>query len=55
MAAGLGVLRLPPAVFWATTPRELAAALRALAGSAPHVSPPSRGDLDRLMRLFPDA
>ena len=28
MAAGLGTLRLPPAVFWAMTPKELAAALR---------------------------
>ena len=27
MAAGLGLLRLPPAHFWSMTPRELGAAL----------------------------
>jgi uncharacterized phage protein (TIGR02216 family) len=48
---GLGVLRLSPRDFWAMTPRELAAAVR---GLAPAAEAPGRGDLDRLMRLFPD-
>lgn len=50
MAFGLGVLRLPPAHFWAMTPRELAACM------APYTGPQAlgRGDLERLMRAFPD-
>jgi uncharacterized phage protein (TIGR02216 family) len=53
MAAGLGLLRIPPAVFWAMTPKELEAALRALIGPAPEV-PLSRTALGRLMSLYPD-
>ena len=38
MAAGLGVLRLAPHVFWAMTPREFDAALRGrLGGGGPAV------------------
>lgn len=53
MAAGLGLLRLPPQQFWSMTPRELAAALRALTGPgrAPALT---RADLDRLRHRFPD-
>ena len=46
MAAGLGLLRLPPAHFWSMTPKELEAALRGLLGPAtptrPFRAPPSR-------------
>jgi len=62
MAAGLGALALPPDVFWAMTPCELA---RALDGAAPvprphamaHPAAPSplaRRDLLSLMEAFPD-
>lgn len=56
MAAGLGILRLPPAHFWAMTPRELTLALRGLAGpsaSGP-AQPLKRLDLSHLMARFPD-
>lgn len=54
MTAGLGVLRLPPNVLWAMTPRELAAALRAIM-PRDHAAPPiARADLVELMRRFPD-
>ena len=33
MAVGLGVLGLPPAVFWAMSPKELEAALRGRTGA----------------------
>jgi len=49
---GLGVLRLPPAQFWAMTPRELAFAIRAVRGTAPE--PINRAALDELMKQFPD-
>ena len=53
MAAGLGLLRLPPAQFWAMTPRELAAALGSIAApEAP--SPLPRFALDELRARFPD-
>ncbi len=52
MAAGLGVLRLPPSEFWASTPREIALAIRGLSGGG-H-TPLSRAALDALMRLYPD-
>ena len=53
MAAGLGRLRLPPAHFWAMTPRELAAAL--LGGLGPAFGQPlARHDLAGLMHRFPD-
>jgi uncharacterized phage protein (TIGR02216 family) len=47
---GLGLLRLSPNDFWAMTPREFAAA----AGLSRYASPPTRADLARLMREFPD-
>ncbi|MGH6859934.1 MAG: rcc01693 family protein [Phyllobacterium sp.] len=50
MAAGFGLLRLSPLEFWAMTPRELNAAFpRPAANGAP-----TRDDLARLMRAFPD-
>ena len=54
MATGLGLLRLPPATFWALTPKELAAALKAVLGPV-GVTAPARSDLARLMQRFPDA
>jgi uncharacterized phage protein (TIGR02216 family) len=53
MAAGLGLLRLSPGSFWSMTPRELAAALRALLGPTPD-APPPRAALAQLMARFPD-
>lgn len=53
MGAGLGLLRLRPADFWAMTPRELAAALHGLGGRASR-APMPRGELSRLMDRFPD-
>jgi uncharacterized phage protein (TIGR02216 family) len=53
MAAGLGILRIEPRVFWSMTLRELAAALRCL-GSGVDERPPSRLDVDRLMQRYPD-
>ena len=53
MAAGLGRLRLPPAHFWAMTPRELAAALRGGLGLSANPAL-ARADLTRLMARFPD-
>lgn len=53
MAAGLGLLRLPPAHFWKLTPRELAAALGGGLGVSGR-APLRRGDLDRLIARFPD-
>lgn len=52
MALGLGLLRLEPAGFWAMTPRELAMALSAFA--PPRQAAPARGELEALMRRFPD-
>lgn len=52
MAAGLGLLRLSPAQFWALTPRELERALSVLV--PPRLAPPGRGTLEALMRAFPD-
>ena len=54
MAFGLGHLRLAPSDFWAMTPRELAAAARALAPPRAAVSAPGRAELDALLALFPD-
>lgn len=50
MFAGLGVLRLAPRDFWASTPREIAAAF----ASREAADAPDRADLDRLMQHFPD-
>jgi len=54
MAAGLGLLRLPPAHFWSMTPKELQAALRALLGPTPADPPLPRATLAQLMSRFPD-
>jgi uncharacterized phage protein (TIGR02216 family) len=54
MAAGLGLLRLPPAHFWSMTPKELEAALRALLGPTHADAPPPRATLSQLMSRFPD-
>jgi uncharacterized phage protein (TIGR02216 family) len=48
---GFGVLRLPPAAFWAMTPRELALAIAAVTGG---VTPLRRNDLTELMTRYPD-
>lgn len=49
MRTGLGTLKLPPAAFWAATPREIAAALL-----PPAPDGPSRAGLEDLLKLFPD-
>jgi uncharacterized phage protein (TIGR02216 family) len=54
MAAGLGLLRLPPAHFWSMTPKELAAALSALLGATHSDAPLPRAALTQLMSRFPD-
>ena len=54
MAAGLGLLRLPPAHFWSMTPRELAAALRGVLGRADSAAPPPRSALTHMMTRYPD-
>ena len=54
MRVGLGLLRLPPDVFWGMTPRELGRALEG-AGLVPAGGPAlRRGDLDDLIARFPD-
>lgn len=53
MGFGLGVLRLSPQAFWASTPREMAAAHRGLAGRGA-ATPLGRPQLQRLMAAFPD-
>lgn len=55
MAAGLGLLRLPPAQFWAMTPRELSAALRGRLGSGDAPRFPGRDLLRNLMSRYPDS
>ena len=54
IAAGLGILRLPPAAFWAMTPRELALAMRGATGVSAFAPSLARGDLADLMQRFPD-
>lgn len=52
LAFGFCVLRWPPEVLWAATPREIAAAA---AGFAPVRSEaPGRDDMAALMAAFPD-
>lgn len=53
MRFGLGVLRLAPSQFWATSPRELHAACEGMFGARDGVAL-SREKLDALMRQFPD-
>jgi len=52
MAFGFAVMRLSPAEFWAMTPRELGAAMRAFDHGV-H-APPGRRELEGLMQKFPD-
>jgi len=52
MAFGLGRLRWPPAQFWAATPREIAAAIRAHRPEQGGVT--DRAGLAALMAAFPD-
>ncbi len=54
LAFALGVLRWPPEVMWAATPREITAAAAAL---APHRAPQALDgeSLNALMRLYPDS
>jgi len=55
MALGLGLLRLEPRAFWSMTPREVAAAARAiLPPAALREARPTRADLTRLMSRYPD-
>lgn len=54
MAFGLGRLGWPPAVFWAATPREIGAALRAHQ-PADSAAAPQRAGLRALMAAYPDA
>lgn len=50
MRAGIGGLRLQPAVFWALTPAEL----RVMLGVGAAVPPLSRARLEELAAAFPD-
>ena len=52
MTAGLGLLGLSPAVFWAMSPREFAAAIAAFAPTGSEAI--GREGLGQLMRRFPD-
>jgi len=52
MAFGFAAMRLSPAEFWAMTPKELAAAMRAF-GHGAH-APPGRADFSDLMQAYPD-
>ena len=54
MAFGLGVLKLPPAAFWAMTPRELDAALEGHYGRQRLAGAPSREAIAALMEQYPD-
>lgn len=53
MAFGLGRLAWPPEQFWAATPREIAAALRAHQSEA--VGATDRAALAALMAAHPDS
>lgn len=52
MAFSFAVMRLSPAEFWAMTPKELAAAMRAF-GHGAHM-PPGRAAFNEMMARFPD-
>jgi uncharacterized phage protein (TIGR02216 family) len=49
---GLGLLRLSPRDFWSMTPKEFALATGPVRGAS--TIAPTRADLLRLMREFPD-
>jgi uncharacterized phage protein (TIGR02216 family) len=52
MAFGLGILKLPPAGFWAMTPRELTSAYAGMFGE--NSAPCDSARLADLMQQFPD-
>jgi|UPI0004B81130 Conserved hypothetical phage protein (DUF2376). len=52
MRVAFGLLRLSPTTFWKMTPIEFNAALEAL--GLTRAEAPGRGELKRLMHLFPD-
>lgn len=52
MTVGLGLLRLSPSTFWAMSPRELDRAAMALFPA--REAAPERGEIEALMRRFPD-
>jgi uncharacterized phage protein (TIGR02216 family) len=54
MAFGLGRLGWSPQTFWAATPREIGAALRAHQAEQPSAAP-GRNALRALMAAHPDA
>ncbi|GHE57548.1 hypothetical protein GCM10019059_16220 [Camelimonas fluminis] len=54
MAFGLGRLGLAPDVFWAMTPRELAAAMRGMGEADVAPGAPARADFACLTQAFPD-
>ncbi len=54
MALGLGLLRLPPGMFWSLTLPELAAAISGVRGDLDAAAPLGSSDLAALMTLFPD-
>jgi uncharacterized phage protein (TIGR02216 family) len=51
LALGLGALALTPSAFWALSLPEWRAVLTRLARATP---PLARGELDRMMKEFPD-
>ena len=53
MAFGFGVLNLPPASFWAMTPREIRAAFEGVHGRCDDTTI-SQDTLHSLMQEFPD-
>ena len=50
MRAGLGVLRLTPAQFWALTPAEL----QMMLGMSPREGPLLQARLDEMLAAYPD-
>lgn len=54
MGIGLGVLGLPPSVFWAMTPREFASAVRGRTGAGGQGRAPDRARLEAMMARYPD-
>lgn len=54
MAFAFGVLRLPPEIFWAMTPKELDAAIHGRIGREVMQPAMTRDELDAYMQRFPD-
>jgi uncharacterized phage protein (TIGR02216 family) len=54
MAVGLGLMRLPPCVFWAMTPREFSCAAASYSETGLSVGTPDRCVLNALQQRFPD-